>query len=474
MSGGNPFVTLLRNLMRYQTAATGDHAALLDEVVEQFAYEIEGGTDQSLFFSAHHFDAADDGFALNALNRVMGNARAVDRAVTAAALRTTVSLASSRTSPFTSAVDPKVEFDALYFGGALIERTLRNGFRHDAPKTLLGELRRRHTGGTYDLADLLAVAAATGAPLDSVIGEWWSAAELPGFSNSKLSAYRLPDDERGVPRYQLTVHVRNNERPPGLVRLDSFMAGRLVPGPDVKVPGETALELGMVVSAPPRNVAIDPHWSRNGVTIALAVPEVDTDNVVDAVPLVGSRVSTWRPQELHGVVIDDLDAGFSLAEVGAGSSDMAGKLLNLRPETRRSSWSRDVTLFSWGKYLRTVVRLPPGAGDLVARFETELPSTGRWRLDYHLPGSRVAEMATSVAKPGLAYTRGYQAFGELDITLWVGEGATRIEFDASFATPGWNHLGDFDIGAGDVALTVSNKTSGEVVVADAVRWRRVP
>ena len=48
---------------------------------------------------------------------------------------------------------------------------------------------------------------------------------------------------------------------------------------------------------------------------------------------------------------------------------------------------------------------------------------------------------------------------------------TPIEFDGSIAAEGWNHLGDFDLQSPHVALVVTDQTDGEVVVADAIRWR---
>ena len=46
-----------------------------------------------------------------------------------------------------------------------------------------------------------------------------------------------------------------------------------------------------------------------------------------------------------------------------------------------------------------------------------------------------------------------------------------MEFDASAASIGWNDLGEFSLPAGEVSLVVSDRTSGSLVVADAVRWR---
>ena len=48
-----------------------------------------------------------------------------------------------------------------------------------------------------------------------------------------------------------------------------------------------------------------------------------------------------------------------------------------------------------------------------------------------------------------------------------------LDFDAGLGEPGWNKLGEFDLPGGLTRLEVSNVTNGQVVIADAIRWRRV-
>ena len=47
-----------------------------------------------------------------------------------------------------------------------------------------------------------------------------------------------------------------------------------------------------------------------------------------------------------------------------------------------------------------------------------------------------------------------------------------LDFDAAFGETGWNKLGEFDFPGGEVRLEVSNVTNGNIVIADAIRWRR--
>ena len=59
--------------------------------------------------------------------------------------------------------------------------------------------------------------------------------------------------------------------------------------------------------------------------------------------------------------------------------------------------------------------------------------------------------------------------------LVLGDTETRVDFDADAAEPGWNKLGQFEVGPHRAArLEVTTQTSGEMVIADAVRWTKVP
>ena len=125
-------------------------------------------------------------------------------------------------------------------------------------------------------------------------------------------------------------------------------------------------------------------------------------------------------------------------------------------------WSRTHSYHGWGKYRRTVVLVASGPGDQVAAFTTTLPRAGRWRLAYHL---------WVVQPPAGVYRRFVP--GQYDMTL-VANGERRpVEFDSAVSTQGWNELGEFELDAGPVSLEVSNKTTGNVVFADAIRWKPV-
>ena len=123
-------------------------------------------------------------------------------------------------------------------------------------------------------------------------------------------------------------------------------------------------------------------------------------------------------------------------------------------------WSRSHSYHGWGRYRRTVALVASGPGDQTASFTTTLPYGDRWRLAYHL---------WIVNTPQGAYQRFVP--GEYEMTLVANGKRRAIEFDATASTDGWNELGEFDLETGAVSLEVSNKTTGNVVFADAIRWQ---
>ena len=87
------------------------------------------------------------------------------------------------------------------------------------------------------------------------------------------------------PRYQLSVHVRNDEPVPGVAGI-SFRSS------DARatlaafgqrgfshVPGNTSLELGVVIRSPPREVRLETFPSQNRRIMRLALPEIDSETI---------------------------------------------------------------------------------------------------------------------------------------------------------------------------------------------------
>ena len=230
------------------------------------------------------------------------------------------------------------------------------------------------------------------------------------------------------------------------------------------MPGRTSIEIGATSPLPPLEARLETYLSRNRRALPLPLPHFDRAVAVDWPPLDGLRPSSWLPRE-DGIVVDDLDPGFSVIRADADGFGWSSRPSESAPAALRGGWrhQEDPNTVAWGKYRRTLVRKPPGDGAALARFDVTLPKNGRWRLAYHLPGEAVRQMRYGRLRR--------HSIGALDIRLIADGIETALLLDGGDAEIGWNDLGVFDLPAGRVRIAVSDKTTGDVVVADAVRWR---
>ena len=501
-SGGSPYLGVARNFMRYQTGARSDGmaATALEFVVEELANRVIAGTDS--FFSAHVFtpngSSSQGRLALAAADAFDVSATPT-RALDAVAHRPVVWDLALRTS--LADLDPKDDparvLDVLALKGSAVARSIFDALGREQTGALLSELRRRHLGGHYDLTSFYETAHLVGADLQPLLGDWLNDAALPGFLTSTARVVRLPDTARSGPRFQTRVHIRNDEPVPGMVRLRYMTTGWMkmrtrgaMHSEPVRIPGESAVEVAVVTGSPIKLAWLAPYLSLNRRDVQLALERVDAPGVEE---FNGIRPSDWRPTEDQGIVVDDLDTGFTIRRDGTGNGlrigggavrpvALAGEMdggipdylssraITLGNPVNDGEWRRQELPSSWGKYRHTVARASAAEGHARAVFATELPGAGAWRLDYHLPfvlGRTKGESRRILRRMGLMDEQ-----GDYEMTLEFGDGEREVvPFDAGQAEAGWNDLGRFRLPEGPVRLVVSNRSTGDLVLADAIRWR---
>jgi len=504
VSGGNLFLGGSRNFLLFQTGARGEGALAIDFVIDELVNLLLTG--KRGYFSVFTLAQPSDAMSGEIIgSMVTGHMDSVVEAVLAAV--------SNRPSVWDRALgssmadlepteDAPQALNVLALKSHAIARSILDGLGREKTAALLAALRARYRGRHFTAADLAQVASELAADLDPLIGDWLHEATLPGFVTSPVVVERLADDAQGTPRYQTRVHVRNDEATPGLLRLryrsgEETTATRWDETEPVRLAGHEAVEIGVLSSTPPRALWLQPYLSLNRHDVQLTLPRVDQEAQVGAEPFLGVRSSAWRPVRTADIVIDDLDPGFSVevveaengrrlgggrASVRVGVADMDQGLPESSGFTGApTEWSRRAESSSWGRYRHTIALIGRGSGTRRAVFTTTLPHAGRWRLAYHIPAltSRTSTTIASSAEMLLLedeFTAPVGLSGSLgayDVTVRAGGEERSLEFDGAAAETGWNTLGEFSLSEGSVQLVVSNRTSGRLVIADAVRWQSV-
>lgn len=471
---------LARNLMGFLVVADGPGARALDYVCEELASEVfktTGSRASTPFIYTAHNSSGDASFGSTVTQMVRGlrgRFQGVNQRGFVMVQYQPPSMweraAATSLAEFDFETSPAQAIRAFGFRARAAVFSIFDGMGRSRTTALLAELRRRHAGGTFDAADFNAAATAIGVDLPGLVGDWLNETALPGFMASRARVIRLADDGQGRPRYETTLHVRNGEPVAGLVRLSHGRFSGSSSDP-IRIPGNTAVEVGMVTPRPPEGLQLEPYLALNRLPVRIELAEAEASDDADREPLVGSRPSAWAPA-VEGIVIDDLDPGFSVEGRASDTNRRIGTAI-LEPGRQREldqglpvasqragEWSRATMATAWGKYRHTVAGSIPGDGSAVAMFAAELPQPGRWRLEYHVPD-----------RHGLGlWGPSYGTLGTLGMTVIAGSQEVEIAYHGASADIGWNTIDEFEFISTNVRLVVSNRTDGEMVIADAIRW----
>lgn len=476
---GGDLAFAVRNLLRFQTSAAGAGAFGIDELAEELAKRllVPTRTPDAGMFSAHLFavDRPTAALPSNLTSRLVGSTMDVSDAAHRELQDPSVWERAIRLDPARSAMDPGTCLSAMVLRARVQADAVLDLFGAEKAGRLLAGLRHRHAGSSFAAANLVALASEIDPSLAQVLRDWIHATSPPGFVASPATVTRLGDDDMGRPRYHVSVHVRNDEPAPGIVRLRCLTSSQFDPTvPEcaaiARVAGHQSVEIGIVADGPPVSLSMDTYLARNPKTTYLSVPRQIPTTPSLADRFVGVGPSNWQPSD-DGIVIDDLDDGFQIDALTGEAKEPWGLQWRRRNATEDRGfpgsrhWSRRDTRWSWGKYRRTVSIVSSAHGRHAATFAGDLPEAGRWHLDYHLPGA----VARGTTVPKL-----YGDLGSYDMTLHASGVELATVFDASVGEVGWNHVGSFTLPEGHVRLVVTNSGPVErLVVADAIRWRPI-
>lgn len=499
--GGDLRLNMARELLFAQTGARGEGAMALEFVCQDLIARLltgaggyatphlvtEGGLDdipQLLMIHSRGGGYTGIGYTLRKEAR--------DRASTWRwARRTTL-------ADLDAHADAEKAMHTLALKGQAIGQAIRAETGENAG-ALMSALRQRFAGQTFTVAQFEETAEAAGVPLGGLLGDWIHEPALPGFLASPLTVVRLADDRQGAPRYQTLVHVHNGEPVEGLLRMRYMVRdGTSSTGirnhwsRPIRVDAHASVEIGMVVPGPPQAGWVEPYLSLNQGYLALPPPSFDPLARLPADPFTGTRASDWRPFPDGEIVVDDLDPGFTVATDHASASPVEEWDEGLPEYTMFADlpedWTRLPVGSAWGRYRRTVAATTTMGRASEAVFTTELPSAGRWRVDYHLPFRGVRRAAAqrdneAASRRERAVRSGAPRFltqpsGVYPIKVITSDHGIPVAFDASNGAEGWNPIGAVELSApGEVHVVVSlaevNVAATPVVIADAIRWLKL-
>jgi hypothetical protein len=369
--------------------------------------------------------------------------------------------------------DPALTVDVLTLKANAIAQSILDTLGREKTGQLLASIRQAHKGESFSLNDMVEAVKELGYDLTDILGDWLGSTELPGFVCERAKIYRIPDSENGNPRYQMLFTIRNDEPVPGFFRFIYRYEGEggkphFVNSNPIRLAGKRVVRFGAVVSDPPGSIFLEPYISLNRTSILLPLNALDKRKIEDTEAIKGLEELPYSVSPEESIIVDDLDPGFSVMD----EEKAKGLRIIPRKDNKRATdqglpltltnripraWSRAVYITSFGKYRQTLAVVGKGEGKKKAMFKTDINRPGQWELELHIP-----------PKPGIMPGR---KWGTYHLVITDGNGDQHeIRFNSQAASPGWNMLERIYLTGGETTVTISDKTDGEFVVADAIRW----
>jgi ABC-type transport system involved in multi-copper enzyme maturation permease subunit len=155
-----------------------------------------------------------------------------------------------------------------------------------------------------------------------------------------------------------------------------------------------------------------------------------------------------------------------------------------------SRWHPFAHSACYGESVRSALASRKGDGSNRATWSTVLPETGFYDVYVYIPLSAMLSRPQGPSRSGgnqgtgtgAEPGQGNRGFGprfadngtDYHYTLVSSEGSEEVTYLLKDIEEGWNKLGSFHFPSDTVTITLTNRTGGSRVIADAVKWVRIP
>jgi hypothetical protein len=352
------------------------------------------------------------------------------------------------------------------------------------------------------------------------LNNWFYGKEQPGFLFTDLTATEIVVGDRT--RYQVTFTVSNQEPVAGLFNI-SFrtgeegqsllsqksntgssngsgsgskflisMQGRGMDASDISsivlIGPNEAKKIGIVLNAEPRDMLVNTLFSKN-IPGELDLPFNEIlKSKKDIKEFSGEETLKHVPAstEPSDIIVDNEDPGFLSS--GQNTVSPLKKMLGIQNKTRNTYtgismwntpeyWQPVVLTTYYGKYIRSAVYTRAGTGDKAITWSASIREPGYYDI-YTYVGKTTARMSirSGDGTDGQNYNdedrEGNVNYRDMHYKIYHDEGVENITLDYQNADGGWNNLGRYYISSDTAKVVLTNKSSGKIVIGDAVKWVR--
>ncbi|MYC25130.1 MAG: hypothetical protein F4X56_04330 [Gammaproteobacteria bacterium] len=522
--GEHPTIGFARNFVKYQTSTSESGATVLDHVLEElvqrlvfnrsifYGDHIGSGPGRFFVFELALAHAKRSVFDLFDVGKSESQRSREERALLRYRTQSVVwnDLKRFSLGDLTTQQAPLRSFRVMSTKATTLSRIILEILGRDQTAELLGQLVSSMRGSSYSYDDLIREAKKLDLDLEATLGDWLNVKGLPGFIVAEPTSRRLPNNESGEKRYEATVFVHNAEPHDGFVDVSYTNINPEGHGTrrDVSrgwfkaflIRGNESVKLSIksIVHFPVEVMYVEPYLSLNRDAIRIVIPPIIYENEISETQQPYVVKTEWSPPISQAVVVDDSDEEFEIvyesppltslpvfsffqdlfgtSEVLALDDGMPAYVFEDGEPPPKQRWVRRSDQRAHGKYRRTYALIHDGRENKpsYAKYRANLPKTGRWQLEYHLPVEELApnDQETRILMREELPTDWHKLYpaGMTRIKVVIGEREETIQFNAQDAKHGWHALGTFDVESTQTEVWISGSSDKKTIYADAIRW----
>jgi hypothetical protein len=317
--------------------------------------------------------------------------------------------------------------------------------------------------------------------------------QLPSFLFGQHKIYEFADEKRK--KYFVSVEIANTGDVDGIVKA-SLMGGGGGRGAGgggggggsrgmsssfeeiYLIPKGANVQVGIVINNAPRMMQIHTYLSKN-VPSDILFPLADFEEapagfkVQEGLTFLVKEITWVAANEL---VVDNEDPGFSVVNT-AGKKTLKEYILSSRDEEESEMdgseyktlsfwrpaprWTPVLNAMAFGLYTKSVYYKKPGEGNAKARFTAQLTETGRYNLYAMIPPMNFGNFGRN---------RNNQEEGNYSFLVYHDDGEQEVIVPLDKEEWEWAFLGEFYFSNGEAIVELSDKSTKNIVIADAVKW----
>ena len=350
------------------------------------------------------------------------------------------------------------------------------------------------------------------------LNAWFNSKEQPGFLFSDVRATEIIVGDRS--RYRVTFTASNPEQVAGLfnisfrtggtndllnqkIRMNNAqvqggggskftisLQGRGMDADDISkivyMGPREAKRIGIILDAEPRVMMINTLFARNiPGEIELPVGDIikgrnetkdfQEEEILPSIP---------KDSDPSIIIVDNEDQGFISSNQNTTSplktllgvkNRNAGTYMKISEWNTPEYWQPVVLTSYFGKYIRSAIYTRSGNGDKSITWNAIIKEPGYYDI-YCFIGKTIDRMKIrGDGGPGNPDGRPQgedQPYKDMHYKVYHDEGVDDISIDYEHADPEWNNLGRFYLSHDSAKVVLTNKSSGRLVIGDAIRWVR--